>query len=119
MQNNYIKIDSLEASTNIKDIVINGDFAISNDDVSVQNINEKIIKHIVLIVTRSANHQSTNPFSDTLVFKDDVEINSNIVTGLFNIKLSDHINFDGQGVYYIMCSLGVYLSNTLKITVTN
>jgi len=119
MKNNYIKIDALQAYNNVNDIQINGDFTISNDDKNIQDINEKIIKHITLIVTRSANYQSTTPFSDVLVFKDDVDVHSNIVTGAFNIKLSDHIKFNGKGEYYIMCSLGVYLSNTLTITVTN
>jgi len=113
----YIKINASENIANFDDIKVQGEFSVNNEESSIQSTNEKILKHIVLIVTRSANYQTVSPFSDIVVFKDDVTIISNNVSGIFNINIKDHVSFNGAGDYYILCSLGTELSNTLKITI--
>lgn len=113
----YIEINASKNITSFDDIKVQGEFRVNNEEISIQYINENILKHIVLVVTRSASYQSVTPFSDIVVFKDDVTISSDNVSGLFNISIKDHISFNGKGKYYIMCSLGTMLSNTLKITI--
>jgi len=113
----YIEINASENITNFDGIKVQGEFSVNNEETCIQSTNENILKHIVLVVTRSANYQTVSPFSDIVVFKDDVTINSNNVSGLFNISIKDHVSFNGPGDYYILCSLGTELSNTLKITI--
>lgn len=114
-----IKINVSETVTNFDDIVINGEFTIDNKDINIQANNEAFFKHIILIVTRSANYHAIAPFSNMVFFPDDVKINSNIVTGAFFLSLKDNIPFSGNGDYYVLCSLGVSLSNALKVSVVS
>lgn len=116
-ENYFIKIDTSPGCTSFNYLVISGEFMVSNKEKSITSENSQILKHVVLVVTRSANYQSVTPFSDTVVFKDDVKIDSDIVSGVFKVQLGEHIGFNGKGDFFVMCSLGNCLSNVLKITI--
>jgi hypothetical protein len=87
----------------------------SNETVPDQPI--LMPKHIVLVVTRGANYAAMKPFKDIVVFEDDVHGTDEIAMGNFKLNVFDHIQFNGPGDYYILCSLGSYLSNITKVTV--
>ncbi|WP_101343987.1 hypothetical protein [Colwellia echini] len=74
-----------------------------------------VLKHIALVVTRTANYQSVNPFKDVVVFDDDVIATESGCSGSFNFNLFDKIAFDGSGDYYIMCSIGTVTSNIIHV----
>ena len=112
---NFIRIQNIPDYNDFSDLVISGEFNITNNEKSIQSKNSDILKHIILVVTRSGNYQSVTPFNDVIVFNDDVNIEEDVVTGTFKILLSDHINFSGEGDYFIFCSLGTFLSNTIEI----
>ncbi len=112
-----LKIDLIQKTTHFNELKIRGEFTVSNKEENIEFEGAQILKHIVLVVTRSGNYQSVSPFSNTVIFKDDVREESGAISGVFNILLSEQIDFDGDGEYFIMCSLGVHLSNILKIDI--
>lgn len=75
-------------------------------------------KHIVLVVTRSGSYAATKPFKNIVVFEDDVKDVDDYAIGQFNLNVFEHIQFNGAGDYYILCSIGNYLSNIVKVTVS-
>ncbi|MCP4486773.1 MAG: hypothetical protein GY820_05555 [Gammaproteobacteria bacterium] len=96
---------------------ISGNFNVPVMQKGIHVKGAQVLKHIVLVVTRSGNYQSVTPFREVVVFKDDVQDSGNSCSGAFNIDLLDHIQFSGEGDYYCLCSIGNYLSNIVKITV--
>lgn len=113
----FIKIEGPEHCKQSGNFKISGQFNVSYEKNGVTVQGAKVLKHIVLVVTRSGNYHSLTPFKDVVVFDDDVKDEGDSCSGFFNINVADHIAFDGEGDYYILCSLGTYLSNTLKITI--
>ena len=114
---NNIEIITSESGSHFTDIEINGKFSVVKNEQSIYADNEKVIKHIVLVVTRSANYHTSTPFLDVVTFKDDVKVGPGVVSGNFKIFLKDHLTFNGSGDYFVLCSLGTCLSNTLKISI--
>jgi len=94
-------------------IQITGKFNVNykSDGLSVKA--GAVLKHITLVVTRTANYQSVNPFKDVVVFGDDVIETEEGCSGSFNFNLFDKIAFDGNGDYYILCSIGTVTSNII------
>lgn len=74
-------------------------------------------KHIVLVVTHAGQYAALKPYRDVVVFQDDVQDNEQTGSGQFNLHVFDHIKFQGKGDYYILCSLGNYLSNVVRVIV--
>lgn len=116
-EDHMISIVSEDKSANINNVVVRGEFKIPDSESSVIAKGKDVLKHVVLVITRSANYQASAPFSKVVVFEDDVKLVSDTVFGFFSIKLGEHLKFDGDGDFYVMCSLGVCLSNIIKITV--
>jgi hypothetical protein len=77
----------------------------------------QVLKHIILVATRSGNYQSLAPFKNVAVFPDDFAQKNNECAATFNIQVMDHLAFDGAGDYYLLCSVGQFLSNIVKVTV--
>lgn len=96
---------------------IRGNFKVPYDENGITPRGAQVLKHISLVVTRSGNYQALTPFKEIAVFDDDVKEEQGSCSGFFNIKVMDHIGFDGEGDYYLLCSLGTYLSNIIKVTV--
>jgi hypothetical protein len=121
-ENNYgiaIKA-SLRPQTSEKplNILVQGELRVPYGINGVPDKGTTVLKHIVLVVTRSGNYQSLTPFKEVIVFEDDVREEPNGCYTSFNIKVFDHILFDGAGDYYVLCSIGTYTSNIVKIVVS-
>ena len=99
-------------------IIVRGNFRIPYSEGSVPKQAIMMPKHIALVVTRSDNYTAIKPFRQMVVFEDDVKDNGKYASGNFNFNVFDHIEFNGAGDYYILCSLGNYLSNIVKVAVT-
>ena len=96
-------------------IIISGKFNVNyqSDGLSVKGA--QVLKHIALVVTRTANYQAVTPFQDVIVFEDDVTETKEGCSGSFNFNVFDKIVFDGDGNYYILCSMGVITSNIIHV----
>ena len=117
-KNDYrIKIEGPTEIRQGEAIPISGKFRIPFDHSGVLVTGPDILKHIVLAVTRSGNYQTSSPFKDVAVFPDDIKKSKKGWTGFFKFNVFNHIGFAGEGDYYILCSLGIYTSNIVKIVV--
>lgn len=96
-------------------IHLHGEFNILYDEQVPFARGSGILKHIILVVTRTANYQSVAPFKDVIVFEDDVIETGEGCSGVFNIDIFNKILFDGAGDYYTLCSIGSTTSNILHI----
>ena len=114
----YITIEAGSHPQKPQQILLRGKFKLPRGQNGVPEEATQVFKHLVLVTTRSANYQSLTPFKDVIVFEDDIQTEGNYCSGLFNINVMDHIQFDGEGDYYLLCSVGVYTSNIAKISVT-
>lgn len=112
---------SIEAKTdsnnNDHQILLRGRFSVSCGQNGVPDQPLKTLKHVVVVVTRSASYQAFTPFKEVVVFDDDVQVDGNTCSAFFNVNVMDHLRFDGPGDYYILCSLGTNLSNIVKVTI--
>lgn len=99
------------------EIIICGKFNIPLEMQTIPLMPTDIFKHLVCVVTRNVNYQVIRPFHETYVFDDDLKIYASDVSGNFNFNLMDHLAFCGEGSYYVLCSIGVYTSNIIKISV--
>ena len=114
MNNETSFIEIKEVSSNEDDqILVSGKFNINYQADCLSVDSAEVLKHIVLVVTRSANYQALTPFQDVIVFDDDVTETEEGCSGSFNFNLFDKIGFDGSGDYYILCSLGTVTSNII------
>ena len=70
-----------------------------------------------MVITRKYDGHATQPFEDVVVFNDDVNADNLSCSGTFNFKVTDHTWMEGGGEFFITCSLGTYLSNTVIVIV--
>ena len=98
-------------------ILLRGKFKLPCGQHGVPEAATQVFKHIVLVATRGGNYQTLTPFRDVIVFEDDIQTDGNFCAGLFNFNVMDHIQFDGAGDYYLLCSVGIYTSNIAKVNV--
>lgn len=112
----FITIEGPQQCQHHDEFKISGQFKIHYEQSGISARSARVLKHIVLVVTRSGNYQALTPFKDVVVFEDDVKEEQGRCSGFFNVKVMDHIVFDGAGDYYVLCSLGTYLSNIIKIS---
>lgn len=101
-----------------KPLPLRGKFNVPYDASGLNVTGPEVIKHIVLVVTRGANYQTLTPFRDVIVFTDDIKPTAEGCSGHFNLDVFEKISFDGEGDYYILCSLGVYTSNIVRVVVS-
>lgn len=99
-------------------ILVRGKLRVSYGKNGVPDEGTAVLKHVVLVVSRTLNYQSLTPFKDVIVFSDDLRDEGNGCSASFNINVMDHIRFEGAGDYYILCSIGTYTSNVVKVVVT-
>jgi hypothetical protein len=77
----------------------------------------EILNHITLVVTRGGNYQAISPFKNVIVFSDDIKITESTCSGFFNFDIFEKIAFDGEGEYFVLCSIGTITSNIAKVIV--
>lgn len=113
----YISISVHQTHEKTKLFIVNGKFHVVYDDLGLIVKNENILKHIILVVTRGENYQAHPAFENVVVFADDIQKTEVGCSGFFKINLFETIEFDGRGDYFVLCSMGSYTSNILKVTV--
>ena len=105
-------------STHAAGISVRGEYRVPYAEASVPKQATLMPRHIAMVVTRSDNYMPLKPFCDMVVFEDDVKDDGKCAAGNFSLNVFDHISFKEGGDYYILCSLGNYLSNIVKVTVS-
>jgi hypothetical protein len=113
----FIKIDAGLHPQKPQQILLRGKFSLPCGQDGVPEEATQVFKHIVLVATRSGNYQTLTPFRDAIVFEDDIQKDGDVCLGLFNFNVMDHIQFDGEGDYYLLCSVGTYTSNIVKVSI--
>jgi hypothetical protein len=114
----FITIEAGLHPQNPRQILLRGKFKLPCGQDGVPKKATQVFKHIILVTTRTSNYQSLTPFKDVIVFEDDIQTDGNFCSGLFNIHVMDHIQFYGEGDYYLLCSVGTYTSNIVKVSIT-
>lgn len=71
---------------------------------------------ITSVINFDGRYTVTQPFKDTFVFPDDLGENRTTLFGFFQFNLLDYFETINKGDHYVMCSLGLHLSNVLKIS---
>lgn len=108
---NYCKFPSYE-----NNIIVCGSFLLPmNKDIRVI---AQPHKSIVLEVNSFGRHVVVTPFLDIVTFSDDLKENGQVRRGFFHLNISEYIDTTILGDYYIICSLGTYLSNIELATIT-
>lgn len=97
---------------------LRGEYKVPYADASVPKQAVLMPRHIALVVTHYGQYAALKPFQRVAVFEDDVKDDGEIASGHFNLNVFDHIPFDGTGDYYILCSLGDFVSNIVRVKVT-
>ncbi len=102
----------------LQNIIVRGRFCILCGEHGVPEQVLQSLKHVILVVTRTGSHDALAPFTEVVVFDDDVKVEGEgTCSASFTLNVMDHIAFDGAGDYYILCSIGTHLSNIVKVTV--
>ena len=116
-ENNKTSLIVLQKSPSkqLGSINITGKFNVEYEADGLTVVGAEVLKHIVLVVTRTANYQSITPFKKVVVFGDDVIETEKGCSGAFSFNLFDKIDFNGPGDYYILCSLGAITSNIIHV----
>jgi len=112
----FITIEALP-DTSAKNWGVKGKFSVPYQRDGITAHGAQVLKHIILVVTRGGNYKALAPYQKVIVFQDDVNDNGDSVAGAFNLPIQPHIEFDGAGDYYVLCSLGMFLSNIVKISI--
>jgi len=102
---------------NGREIFVQGAFKVPLGKLSIPESGVDVLKHIIVVVTRYGNYQAYPPFKDVVVFEDDVRIDGDMCSGRFNFNVMSNLLFDGEGEYFVHCSIGQVISNTEKITI--
>ena len=112
-----IHISALPQCKKSEGILVTGNYKVLYAEEGVPKQSTLIPKHLTLVVTRLGNYTATKPFYDMVVFEDDVKDDGQCASGRFNINIFNKIQFNCEGDYYMLFSLGSYLSNIVKVTV--
>lgn len=99
-----------------ENMVIQGVFVLPRPLTAI-NVHAQPHKSLVLTVNSSGRYTVKRPYYEVVCFPDDIQQSEKSKKGYFQLNISSYINTNHSGVYYIMCSLGTYLSNILPITI--
>lgn len=95
--------------------VIQGAFALpKNQDIKVHGPPHKAI---VVTINFDGRYSVVKPFEDIVVFADDTEEAATAHVGYFQLDMYDYFKYTHAGTYYVVSSLGIYLSNILQIPI--
>lgn len=111
-----IKIECLSHESLKDGIELRGEYKVPISEESIPDESSLIPKHVTLVVTRASNYIALKPFSETIIFDDDVKNDGICASGKFRLNIFDHISFTEGGDYYILCSLGIFLSNVVRVS---
>lgn len=118
MSNDYfIQIQGPKEYNNLNEVSIYGSFKIPYNTNGINNQGANILKHVVMVITRTYDGHSVAPFKDIIVFSDDILDDGKTYSGKFQFNISEHTWLEGSGEFYITCSLGTLLSNTIEVKI--
>lgn len=90
------------------EVVAKGIFRIKeSEDYALE---EHLYGAIVLAITTPTAFLTVNPFQDVVAFEDDIGRTNGKIVGEFNISISRAIKNFADDKYFVMLSLGAYLS---------
>ena len=99
----------------IKDnvLIIHGEFNIIRDDelYAVSDLYRKL----VMVMQYNSGELVFHPFEDKIILEDDVKRTEQSMSGQFHFIANDMIKELDRPQYYVLCSLGVNLSNILTV----
>ncbi|MDH5445571.1 MAG: hypothetical protein OEY52_08425 [Gammaproteobacteria bacterium] len=93
-------------------------FRVPYPDTGIPDEPSKIPNHIAMVVMHYTSYTSCKPFYEIVMFEDDVTFTDGYCEGRFRLNVMQHIPFEDKGEYEIIVSLGVYLSDIIKVTVS-
>ena len=95
--------------------IIQGAFALpKNQDIKVHGSPHQAI---VVTINFDGRYSVVKPFEDLVAFADDVEETKTAHIGYFQLDMYDYLEYTHTGIYYVVSSLGIYLSNILQIPI--
>ncbi|MCA9727303.1 MAG: hypothetical protein KC729_06435 [Candidatus Eisenbacteria bacterium] len=75
-------------------------------------------RKLVLAVMSGDSNGSCAPFLETALFPDDETRSGGNVGGFFQLDVLAHSGWDHAGTYYVVCSIGPYVSEVLPVLVS-
>ncbi|VAW59611.1 hypothetical protein MNBD_GAMMA08-2633 [hydrothermal vent metagenome] len=99
------------------EVMIKGEFKIPEN--GNYNLKDILQKSIVMSLMYNTNYSVFRPFENIVIFKDDVNIMDNVIKGFFNFNLTPIINDTGVDIYYVLFSMGPYLSDIKMINLSD
>ncbi|MBI3560410.1 MAG: hypothetical protein HY080_01645 [Gammaproteobacteria bacterium] len=104
-----------EKESSQKKKIIQGVFALpKHQDVKV---NGPPHKAIVVTINFDGRYVVVKPFEDIIALGGDVEETKTAYVGYFQFDMYDYFEYTTAGIYYVVSSLGIYLSNILQVSI--
>ena len=105
-----------EETISIRDkFIVYGSFRIPKEEAA--KIETQLHKALVLVITRGSDYSASNPFENYVLFQDDEEQIAGCRKGYFNLNIFEYLGTKPSGVFYVMVSMGRFLSNIVRVTV--
>jgi len=112
----FIEIALLPVKSPVGPYILHGKFGVNYHQDGVLIEGSQVLKHVVMTITDRGAHQAITPFKEVAVFPDDINEGENACSGFFNINIFEHSAFTHAADYYVTCSIGMLVSNTIKVT---
>lgn len=112
----HIKIEALPPESAYGPYIIQGHFRVAYEQNGLCVEGPEVLKHIAMVVTEGGCYQSFNPFANTVVFPDDIQKTEKGCSGQFHCEPFALCDLAHAADYYITCSIGTLVSNTVKIS---
>ena len=113
IKNHGLVITFSETESNRRHQVIQGVFALPKKQDN--KYSGKPHNAITTVINFDGRYVVVQPFKNIVVFADDIAENRSTLFGYFQFNVLDYFDYINSGNHYVLCSLGLYLSNTLKI----
>ncbi len=118
IKNNYFIAIENPSKTNSKEtLMIQGQFRVPYHQSGITVQGADMLKHIILVVTMGGARAVVRPFKDYVIFEDDIQDDGQSCSGYFKFNAFEKISFTEGDHYYIMCSIGTFTSDIVKVSV--
>lgn len=111
-----VRIKAEEKVSDRAEFTVYGCFRLPTGDAA--RIDAQLHKALVLVITKGSGYSVCNPFQNHVLFQDDEEELGGCKRGYFNVNIFDYLSKRVGGTYYVLVSLGAFLSNIVRVTVT-
>ena len=114
MKNEELTID---LEKNGDQVIVVGKLTLTKDS---ELFNAPSLYHkVVMVLQYNTGYQVLRPFADKIIFEDDVLRTSSMISGNFKFDITDIIKKLARNKYYILFSMGGYLSNVINLNLVN